>query len=1033
MTKAIQQVMQSVRRLAAVWLACWALSLSTAWAQTTYTSISSGNWSDPSIWNTTATGTYPGELSNNAVVTINAGHTVTINVTPPFPLQSITVNSGGTLQFDATGTGRTVIVRNVTVNSGGQFGVILPLSTTTTHTLQLSPLPTDPPNTSTVFNNNGVVGFNQFNNPTEFNICNVVFTRNDEGQQQLIGSGSYDLNNLLMVNSSPTPPPGLNASFNPTPPPSFVFDDPEQTSREQIIGQAGAPAITMRGLAIQNLGGQARGVLAFAGDYKEDNATRVFTPLNIQGDVFLSRGILIWNANPGATLSHTVTGNINIGTSTSEAAYIPAGGGQPDRARFNTGMVLSSAANAVTTLTVQQDILAPDLTHPNEGIGIVLTSPKATAAAGAILNVNGNFNTGNGTTGATLLLTANGFSPLSLPISPPTGTIQFNFGGNFTVKNTSRYNGLRSGFSLSMPLLRFTGGTSISNPAIFYAPKEMWLGTGSETNAISDWEVAPNAFLRVVSGAAMGLMNQRTLFVNGTLICDDGAALIATRTGGGSGVTFLSMGPNGRILVNDVHGLGTGQDTYPSGGAPPDVTLFYGEEAPATGGPIGGWNLTSINTSGTIEYSNNVAAQAITPRNGTSTFAPNVQYHNLVISGLNKNLSGGSAVVGNTLTLSGGIVTVDATDTVRVTNAAPSSVVRTSGHINGRIERAISTVSGSYLYPLGDAALYRPVTLQAQAAASGAALLGQLIPQPGSTVSSAYQSPLQGVSQLRHYQFTNTGTSNLDVTQATVQVNTDDGALNPPNTRVATILQGSTPFQWLNRGGSVSSVPNPITSDPFTETITTTNPNFYVALGTVNVSDNPLPVELVEFVGKATGLGVELRWKTASELNNAGFILLRNGEVVAHYREQAALQGAGTTPLGRAYRYLDEQVREGERYVYQLRSVDFDGTVHEYGWRVEVLGRRVSREFRLEQNYPNPFNPGTVIAFEVPEPAEVRLAVYDLLGREVARLVEGRREAGRYEVRFVASGLSGGIYIYRLEAVSGRGQYVESRKMVLMK
>jgi hypothetical protein len=208
----------------------------------------------------------------------------------------------------------------------------------------------------------------------------------------------------------------------------------------------------------------------------------------------------------------------------------------------------------------------------------------------------------------------------------------------------------------------------------------------------------------------------------------------------------------------------------------------------------------------------------------------------------------------------------------------------------------------------------------------------------------------------------------------------------------------------------------------------------YFTLGTLNPTDNPLPVELVGFKGEATVLGVVLEWQTASERDNAGFMLMRNGEVIADYREHAALRGAGTSAVGRRYRFVDERVREGERYVYALRSVDFDGTVHDYGVRVEVEGKRVSREYELMQNYPNPFNPVTTIRYVLPEESEVRVRVYDMLGRMVKEVVGGVRQgAGVYEVRFEGSGLGSGVYVYRLEAVGSRGRYVASKKMVLMK
>jgi hypothetical protein len=90
----------------------------------------------------------------------------------------------------------------------------------------------------------------------------------------------------------------------------------------------------------------------------------------------------------------------------------------------------------------------------------------------------------------------------------------------------------------------------------------------------------------------------------------------------------------------------------------------------------------------------------------------------------------------------------------------------------------------------------------------------------------------------------------------------------------------------------------------------------------------------------------------------------------------------------------------------------------------------------LEQNYPNPFNPTTTINYTVAGPSgqglgnsDVRLVVYDLLGREVAVLVNERKAPGSYDVRFDATDLASGVYVYRLTA----GNFVDSRKMILLK
>ena len=85
--------------------------------------------------------------------------------------------------------------------------------------------------------------------------------------------------------------------------------------------------------------------------------------------------------------------------------------------------------------------------------------------------------------------------------------------------------------------------------------------------------------------------------------------------------------------------------------------------------------------------------------------------------------------------------------------------------------------------------------------------------------------------------------------------------------------------------------------------------------------------------------------------------------------------------------------------------------------------------FRLEENWPDPFNPSTEIRFALPQASDVQLAVYDLLGREVARLVSGPLGAGQHTVRFDASALASGMYLYRIEA----GAFTETRRMTLLK
>jgi hypothetical protein len=94
-----------------------------------------------------------------------------------------------------------------------------------------------------------------------------------------------------------------------------------------------------------------------------------------------------------------------------------------------------------------------------------------------------------------------------------------------------------------------------------------------------------------------------------------------------------------------------------------------------------------------------------------------------------------------------------------------------------------------------------------------------------------------------------------------------------------------------------------------------------------------------------------------------------------------------------------------------------------------IEGGELPTRVALDQNYPNPFNPSTSIEFKLEQTQQVRLAVYDLLGREVSVLIDGVRGAGTYRAQFEAGSLASGLYFYRLETVSA----TLSRTMMLLK
>jgi Secretion system C-terminal sorting domain len=123
------------------------------------------------------------------------------------------------------------------------------------------------------------------------------------------------------------------------------------------------------------------------------------------------------------------------------------------------------------------------------------------------------------------------------------------------------------------------------------------------------------------------------------------------------------------------------------------------------------------------------------------------------------------------------------------------------------------------------------------------------------------------------------------------------------------------------------------------------------------------------------------------------------------------------------------------RYIYNSGTADIFETNNHF--LLSSIITTASQEIRfstpsalfLYQNYPNPFNPYTTIKFEVPKASHVSLSVFDILGREVSVLVNDRRDAGVYGVKFDGSNLASGVYFYRLQA----GTYVETRKLLLLR
>ena len=207
---------------------------------------------------------------------------------------------------------------------------------------------------------------------------------------------------------------------------------------------------------------------------------------------------------------------------------------------------------------------------------------------------------------------------------------------------------------------------------------------------------------------------------------------------------------------------------------------------------------------------------------------------------------------------------------------------------------------------------------------------------------------------------------------------------------------------------------------------------------------NALPVELTSFTAIISENKIVLNWQTSTEVNNYGFDIERlvlsdhqpidipvsdllEKQNLQQWERIGFIEGHGNSNSQKTYEFIDESP-PASKLQYRLKQIDLDGKF-EYSDIVEVGIHNLPTKYALEQNYPNPFNPTTSIEYSVVSNEYVSLKVYDLLGNEVATLVNQKKEAGKYRVSFDASKFASGVYVYRLTS----GSFNLSKKMILIK
>jgi len=265
----------------------------------------------------------------------------------------------------------------------------------------------------------------------------------------------------------------------------------------------------------------------------------------------------------------------------------------------------------------------------------------------------------------------------------------------------------------------------------------------------------------------------------------------------------------------------------------------------------------------------------------------------------------------------------------------------------------------------------------------------------------------------------------------------------------------------LSRGGQpfdrTSEVPVLLVEDSYLTIVnSTSNPNesfywdgtqwqdmFYYAdppwpAGSANLcikaltlDENNIPVELTSFTAINKGSKIILEWITATETNNQQFEVYRrniDNEKSTDWMLIGFRKGIGTTSEPTYYNYEDDITGiNANALEYRLKQIDYNGSFSFS--EIISVSNLAPNGFVLEQNYPNPFNPSTNIRYAVANKQFVSIKVYDVIGNEIATLVNEEKPAGSYEVEFNAGNISAGVYYYTIVTES----FVQTKKMILLK
>ncbi len=401
--------------------------------------------------------------------------------------------------------------------------------------------------------------------------------------------------------------------------------------------------------------------------------------------------------------------------------------------------------------------------------------------------------------------------------------------------------------------------------------------------------------------------------------------------------------------------------------------------------------------------------------------------------------------VNGTLTLTSGKITLGTSDlilgaTATISGADANKYIVTNS--TGKVSREIAA-SGSFVFPVGSSSdSYNPLSVELQAGDPTETFSVRVEPFTNTSTGFSFVTDTTLITRkLWEISEATTGGNNVKLSfqwnssesGSNLGINTS----NPVSVAIHHYNAGLSSYELVDNANGPAPGSNPIVVTTAGYSVSSFSPFIVGAAG------GALPVELTTFYATLNDDSVLLNWETATEVNNYGFEIERQLSVVSGQLSDEAsweiigfVEGNGNSNSQKEYSFADQSLKNG-KYSYRLKQIDFEGKF-EYSGVVEVELNILPTEYELSQNYPNPFNPTTTIKYSIPSvetghapslQLHVTLKVYDILGNEVAELVNEKKEAGKYTVKFNASNLASGVYFSRFNS----GSYSAIIKMLLIK